>query len=488
MLDENRLSRLTTFIAEGMGLSFPRERWSDLDRSLSAAATAFGFAETRACADWLLSAPLSPDRLKILAAHLTVGETYFFRDRNAFRALSERVLPELIQDRLRHNRTIRIWSAGCCTGEEPYSIAIAIKEILPDAGRWNVSILATDINPFFLERAVKGSYKEWSFRDVPCVFKERYFRETDGRYAILPEIRAMVTFAHLNLVDDVYPSLATGTNAMDLVFCRNVLMYFRPDKVRSVVEKIDLALAEGGYVVVSPSEASKAFFPTFTTCNFPGAIFYRKDGSHVVEDAATFSSNMETMSAPGDPKTTDHDASLAVSEKPPLPAKSVDLQYERALALYEAGHYAEALQILGDPQGSFIDPKVLSLTARAAANLADLDGALAACEQWILKDRLDSRAHYLRAVILMEKGRHDKAQESLHRSLYLDPDFILGYFTLGSLARLQSSESEAIRNFQIALRLLSRSDPDAALPESDGLTARRLIETITALTSEEQLR
>jgi chemotaxis protein methyltransferase CheR len=274
---ESQWPPLSEFVARRMGLHFPRERRDDLQRGLAGAAQEFGFPDAAACADWLLAAPPSESQLQVLASHLTIGETYFFRDPQTLEALARTVLPELIRLRRGREQRLRIWSAGCCSGEEPYTLAILLHEALPDLSDWQVTITATDINPRFLHKAAAGVYGEWSFRNAPAGLKERYFHRTaDGRYAIAPRIRKLVDFSHLNLAQDAYPSLATGTNAMDIIFCRNVLMYFTPPQARTVIGNLHHALVEGGWLAVSPSEASQALCPEFTAVNFPGAIFYRK--------------------------------------------------------------------------------------------------------------------------------------------------------------------------------------------------------------------
>src|SRR5690606_39089542 len=131
--------------------------------------------------------------------------TYFFRDKPALEALSENILPELIDARRGCSQRLRVWSAACCSGEEAYSLAILINQALPDMSDWRMSITASDINPHFLKKAREGIYSEWSFRDTPAWLKERYFNITgDGRYMIISEIKQMVNFTHVTLVEDAY--------------------------------------------------------------------------------------------------------------------------------------------------------------------------------------------------------------------------------------------------------------------------------------------
>src|SRR5262249_27845182 len=138
--------RLSELIARGTGLHFPPERRRDLLRGLTSAAEELGFADVAECADGLLKTSLSSEQLHTLASHLTIGETYFFREPRTFEALANTVLPALIQRRRGRDQRLRLWSAACATGEEPYSLAILLRQLLPDWEDWRVTILATDIN------------------------------------------------------------------------------------------------------------------------------------------------------------------------------------------------------------------------------------------------------------------------------------------------------------------------------------------------------
>jgi chemotaxis protein methyltransferase CheR len=467
---------MSEFIAEHMGLHFPHERLADLQRGLAGAADEFGFDDIAACADWLLSTPLNRAQLQVLATHLTIGETYFFRDKRAFEVLASRVLPELIHARRGREQRLRLWSAACCSGEEAYSLAILLHQILPDLADWHVTILATDINPVFLRKAVAGSYGEWSFRDAPSGLKERYFNRTeDGRYAVRSEIKKLVTFEHVNLVEDSYPSLATDTNAMDLIFCRNVLMYFTPGQTRKVIGHLHHALMDGGWLAVSPSEASQALFSQFVTLNHPGVILYQKSGAGRRATPVPWAPPATATPPPGAPAAPPPEAPT-LAESRPVP-RAV------AASLYEQGRYGEAADaLLASFAEHMPEPGAFSLLARSLANQGRLADALGWCDRWIAADKMDAAGHYLRAVVLLEHGHPDEARGSLQRALYLEPNFVLAHFALGSLARSRDKHDEADKHFANTLDLLGRLQPHDVLPESDGLTAGRLTETITAMT------
>jgi chemotaxis protein methyltransferase CheR len=455
---------LSEFIAKNTGLHFPPERRCDLQRGLTAAAAEFGFADSARCADWLLSAPLTRPQLHTLASHLTVGETYFFRERKTFDALAQHILPELLRRRRGREQRLRLWSAACSTGEEPYSLAILLQQLLPDWRDWHITILATDINPRSLQKAAAGVYGEWSFRESPAWFRERYFTRTrDGRFAVEPHIRDCVTFAPMNLAQDCFPSLASDTNAMDVIFCRNVLMYFTSAHARKVVENLRSALTDDGWLAVSPAECSQALFSRFVAVNFPDCILYRKCSA--AERSSTW-----TPASSGTTTTSEcADGALGV---PQLSTPEVAAAAQTPLA---------SSDIPSAPSQTKQGPQELSQLARTLANQGNLADALVWSERWINADKINPAAHYIHAMVLQETGECKAARRSLDRAVYLQPDFALAHFALGNLARAESRTSAANRHFANALHVLRSCPSDQPLPESEGMTAGRLTEIITTV-------
>src|SRR6185369_9641997 len=159
----NTLALFSRFISRTMGLHTKDERLNELAQKVVSISRDFGYEDSEECMLWLMSAPLSREQSDILARSLTIGETYFLRDPQSYRVLEEQVLPQIISARRTGEKCLRIWSAGCSTGEEPYTIAILLSRILPDFDDWNIMLLATDINPVALERGRQGVYGNWSF-------------------------------------------------------------------------------------------------------------------------------------------------------------------------------------------------------------------------------------------------------------------------------------------------------------------------------------
>ncbi len=499
-ISDQQLSHFSEFVTARFGLHFPRKRCRDLARIIVFVTDDFGFTDAAACIQWLITAQLTRSQLDILAGRLTIGETYFFREQKSFDLLEARILPELIGSRRGKEQRLRIWSAGCSTGEEAYSIAIMLQRMIADLPRWNVTILATDLNPGSLRKAVSGEYSDWSFRGLPRWVRERYFaRNGEGRFEVAEPIRKMVTFAQLNLAEDQYPSLTNNTNAMDVIFCRNVLMYFAPHQMAKVVENMHHSLVPGGWLIVSPCETSHTLFPRFETVGFQDAIFYRKNGQR---KPAAVPPPLETVGSAAVPlpmqETAPGTAPLQLIVPPlpqPLPAPPAAQHpaipqpspYEEALALYRQGLYAEATMKLTGflAQGEAVHgppaaEKAVVLLARLFANQGDFAKALQWSEQAIAVHKLDPEVRYLQAIILQEQGEIEAAVAVLKKTLYLDQGFVLAHFALANLSLQRGRAKEAARHLENAAALLTAYGDDDILPGSEGMSARRLGEIIAA--------
>lgn len=494
-VDDQQLTQLRELVANRMGLQFPASRLLDLESGLALAAQEFGFKDVGSCVDSLVSSPLTRRQIETLAGYLTIGETYFFRDKNSFSILEERILPQLIRSRQAAERYLRIWSAGCATGEEPYSIAILLRKLIPDLSDWNITILATDINPHFLQKASRGIYGDWSFRDCPAWTKERYFKRIKrDHFEIVSDIKKMVAFAYHNLADDTYPSLLNNTNAMDIIFCRNVLMYFDPEVMKKAIQNFRLCLVNDGWLIVGPTEYSQTVNLQFAVVSFPNAIMYKKEsqGPSITGLPPKEDSTWTLLcGAPSRIATTSNSiADKEVTTTPPEPVlpPAVDIgvnekpdPYEKALTFFGRGRYAEAeeeiAKLLARNEG---DPRVMALRAKMYANQGKLGEALRWCQQSIATDKLNPAYHYLLATILQEHGQVEEAVCSLKRALYLDHGFALAYFALGNLTWWLGKLKESRKHFDNALLLLSKHREEEILPESEGITVGRLREIIGA--------
>jgi chemotaxis protein methyltransferase CheR len=466
------LEGLSSHVAAHLGLYFPRPRWHDLERGFRAAAGELGYRSTAECANRFLTGPISKEVFESLVGYLSIGETYFLREFRSFELVTSEIIPEIIRQRRGGEQRLRIWSAGCASGEEPYSMAILLQRMVHVLKEWNITILATDLNPKALSKAKEGIYTDWSFRNPPAWLKGKYFRKIDNSgWQIISSIRKMVDFSYLNLVKDSYPSLPGDTNAMDVIFCRNVLMYFTPELTKKVVDRLHRSLVDGGWLIVSPCEASLVRHSQFKAVSFGDAILFQKaaamTATKLLEPERQGNVAMEIR------QYREEDA----------PAQEAASPYQEALALYDQGLYSEAEKrlapLLLPPDKK--NGKAQVLLGRIRANQGELAEALCLVEQSITADKLNPGLHYLRAIILQEQEVDTEAAASLKRALYLDQGLVLAHVALANIAMRQGRRKEFRRYMDNALAILSAYQADEILPESEGMTAGRLRKIIASM-------
>lgn len=524
ILRNDLLMRFSQFISDSMGAYFPKEGLSDFEKKLPAIAHAFGFSDSVECIEWLMQSPLNEEQISKLAETLTVGETYFFRDAGCMKALKEKIIPGIINARSGKDQHIRIWSAACCTGEEPYSLAILLHQLIPDLENWRISILGTDINTQFLQKARKGCYKEWSFRATPKEIKEKYFKKNpEGLYSLLPEIRQMVKFAYLNLVEDVYPALVNETNGMDIVLCNNVLIYFSQNNIEKVIRQLSSSLVNEGWLLVSSIEVPYVNDPRlapvkfFEATIFGKSLIYSEDfpkeplkgntfkkgkittsqeiGTIKVELPAflnlekpilefDFSQNKENSEAKQS-KRKSEDFSLKATKQ-----KTTDISsYSELTDLFQKGMYEEVAARIEDklfplkksPESMKENLKDIILLTQTYANQGKLLLALEWCERALNADKLDAILYFLKASILNELDRTAEAKEACKHALYLDPNFTIAEFTLGNILLREGNAEESKKHLRNTLKQLKNYADKDQLPAAEGITASSLAEIVKSM-------
>ncbi len=448
------MQRLSARVEERTGLSFAQDRWPDLERRVLKAGAQLGIDDLDTCLERFARGAWTGPEFEMLAAHLTVGETYFMRDPAAFGALERFILPPLIARRAVEGRNLRLWSAGCCTGEEAYSLAISCRRTVPDIETWNVSVLGTDLSKGFLAKARAAAYTSWSFREQPDWLQPRYFRPVGGgKLEVIARVRSMVEFARLNLADDTWPSLPTHTNAMDVIFCRNVLMYFTAEFQQRVVDAFHRSLAEGGCLIVSPAEANATLFSMFQTEQHASVTVYRKVSGH------SPTAILASRAAP---------AAIHVAPTP---------EVRRPDAQAPVMSAREVVPATPEVAESDTEGRLLAIV-RSLADQGRLDEALKASLALMDLDRGCAEAHFLQATICHELGLVREETLALNRALYLEPDFVAAHHALGALYARLGNKAKARHHIGIALGLLNSMRPETLVPGSDGMTAAQFADAI----------
>ncbi len=454
-------------LAEVMGLDFPAQRVNDLKRSFAGAARAFGFeGDPTACIRWLATQPLTADQQQVLADHLTVPETYFYREAPALEVLRSTVLPDLVTARRGTSRRLHVWSAACCSGEEAYTLAMLLREAVPHPEGWDLRVLGTDLNTTWLDKARRGCYADWSFRDTPAWLTSRYFhRQADGLQCVNEDVRRLVRFEALNLMD--LPRQPLPHAHVDVIACRNVLMYFTPDHARRVLGALRRCLPDDGWLMLSAAESSVAPRDLFVPVNVGAVTLFRP---------ATAADLPMPAKAPRLRPSIDGDT-LVLSPPISLSGSTTNVPPPAPLARPRANGPA--------PAHTSADA---ATRARRCADEGRWTEALASCERWIAADKLDPAGHYTLGVVLLEQGEQgagsaglDAARAALQRAVFLDHEFVLAHFALGNLAARRGRADAAARHYANARRALRRYRDDAVLPESRDLRAAQLADMLHAM-------
>jgi len=444
------------------------------------------------------------DEFRELLNLLTVKHTYFFRNEPQFKVLKEKILPEIVarkaggsysvprtaysvkenSDAARSTQyaaqkpSLRIWSAGCSTGEEPYSIAMTVKDAIPDLENWDVQILATDASTEALEAAKRGVYSVNSMRLVDPGHLMAHFAEIpkagpDARYALRDEIKKMVNFAYFNLMDEDYP------RGFDIIFCRNVTIYFELETTINVTRKFEQSLDDDGYLFIGYSETLQFIADKFRMMNLEDAIFYVKS-----KEPAAGLAEFAPLAVPPAARKIDEvleelskaefRAEEEAIEKKAHPARFDELLI-RAIKSIHAKNYEEAVSLIGEARD--IDKDAVEpyyLAAEAYTNQGRFREARENLDTALDKDAMFAPAHYLLGAIHSEEARTEEAEKSYRRSIYLDKEFSLAHFSLGNIYKESGRINAALREYRNTLNILSKSKPYDILPYSGGFNAATL--------------
>jgi len=427
----------------------------------------------------------APAECAALAREVTVGETYFFRNSQQFDALVDIAPP----DRMRANvatRRLRLLSAGCASGEEAYSLAIALRETVGIIG-WEVSLRAIDINPGALEKAAGARYSSWALRETPPRTRERWFHAAGRDFVLDPEIRAAVRFDERNLaVDDAE---LWQPESLDVVFCRNVIMYFAPERAQALIGRIARALQPGGYLFLGHAETLRGLSEDFHLRHTHDTFYYqRKEEARPAPPPPITRSRRDAVN---DTQPVADDAWVDMirdaSERVAALAAGSSQPQERqtrepppnligVLDLLKREQFADALNLLrSSAQGDNQDPDRLLLEATLLANCRLLPAAEDACRLLLSIDELNAGAYYVLALCRESVGDSVGAAEHDRVAAYLDPCFAMPRLHLGLLARRAREQDVAQRELALASVLLKREDASRLLLFGGGFNRDSLL-------------
>jgi chemotaxis protein methyltransferase CheR len=429
---------------------------------------------------------------------LTNNESYFFRDKEQLNILKSYIFPELIK-RNRNRKTLRICSAGCSTGQEPYTIAILLKELLPDFQQWNILILGIDIDRKALEVAQKAIYEPWSFRGVDENLKKQYFQENKNQFYLVPEIKNLVKFQVVNLVKDPFPQIHSELKEMDLILCRNVFIYFENITIAKVLEKIYCTLQPSGYFLTGHTELSGVILNRFEKIAFPESIIYRRSEQTKLSSEKSIDLLSPSAIALNDkvnfnsPKTSLQKSETKLEnflKTQPLN----NLNKVETVQVQDKNHFQNVKKILLEAEALLTQEKyelaiekaqkILQieakhfqahyLLAQTYANLGQYEQAIQACQQAIQIETFALAPYYLLAKIAEEKSNFEEAKRILKQIIYLEPNSVVAYLDLSHIYRQEGDRIRENKMQEAALNILQQLPPDTKIRERDNITVAEL--------------
>jgi chemotaxis protein methyltransferase CheR len=434
-----------------------------------------------------------------LAEELTVGETYFFRHPDQFRAFTDVATQARLQLPSPH-RPLRILSAGCASGEEAYSLAILLHQHLSDALKFGALITAIDVNPASIAKATNAQYSSWSLRGTPEDIRQRYFRG-EKTITLDSSVRGLVSFELRNLVDanDGF----WQPEQFDVIFCRNVVMYFTPEATRSVINRFTRSLVPGGYLFLGPAETLRGISPDYHLRHTHGTFYYqRRTPNERPTPLAWNHTSYPPVAAPeenvlpaGDvswvsaiSRAADRIAQLTrgtrvaanpLEDQPPASSASVTepprsrLQAARDMVREE--RFAEALAVLRTYRDAANDSDGQLLEAVILTNSGQPAEAEELCRRVLGGNELNPEAHYLLALCREHEKDFETAAEHDRTAIYLDQRFAMPHLHLGLLSKRLGDEAGLRREFRQARTLLPQEDTGRILLFGGGFSREMLM-------------
>jgi len=478
LIDYNQLERFKRVVTERLGLCIFNEDKETFRKSLSARMKSLDINDSGEYLNLLESDNLDgKDEWKELINVITTGESYFFRDRGHFFLLRNIILPELIKKN-ETERSLRIWSAGCSTGEEPYSIAILLDMLLPDISSWDILITGTDINENSIEKANRGIYSGWSFRMADKDMQEKYFVKRSDEWEINESIKKTVTFRYGNLIWDSSFSERHETCSMDMIICRNVFIYFDKEAVSTVLNKFVRILKHDGFLVTGHTELFGHDLSSMNQMMFPEAVIYKKNAG-VKTRVKIFSVMHEHAVELKNAIETPFNLSVKKIHASKL-IKRINPEHEpdktnKTTGNSESGGISEIGPSAGNGEYDSILQK-----ARTYANSGEYDKASELIRLVLKINVYSADPYFLLAQIAEMRGNIEEAKEMFRKAIFLDPEFIAAYCELAAIYEKVKDIPRAARARSTAVELLGFLEPRSTVKPYD-ITAGELIEYIRYL-------
>jgi len=470
--DEHR--KFHDFLIRHSGLHFERRNIKMLERGLDSRMAALRIDSYSEYYEYLEQNMERRQELQKLIQFLTVGETFFFRYHGHFEALAKNCLADLIRHPAK--KSLRIWSAGCSTGEEPYSIAMALMEAIPDWKKRDIKIIATDINSSSLRRAKEGVYSSWKMRVTPHHYIEKYFKVIGESYLVRDEVKSLVDFSYFNL-----QSSSPRTNEpFDAIFCRNVLIYFTTSTTKKVVEMFADSLSPGGHMFLGHSETLLNVSARFERHVHDGSFYYSKKTAPVVlpeKPALKVLPPLERPSKAAEPAVRKAPVTGPFVSLDSARSNDPDDLFRKGLGCLHQENYPaaaetfkELLQIKPKHTGAILG------TGQVHMAQGRNDQALHCCAEALALNDLLPEGYYLRGLLLEMAEQFADAFEEYRKAILLKIDFVMPHYQLAKLCFRTGDRKTSVREFRNSVKLLEKAAMGAVIPYSGGLSREIFLE------------
>lgn len=476
-LRDDQWQRLRQLLRKYSGMECPDNRREDLVQATALAARYAGDINTTALIE-RLDEPGQDALRSVWISAFTIHETYFFRDGPQLNAIRQIVLPERIAAR-RQERTLKIWSAGCSTGDEAYTLAIMLDQMLPDAELWNIRILGTDISGDVVQKARKGLYREWAFRQTPMHIRDEYFQPAGtNQWRVSEKLTKCVRFEHLNLKTGAYPSIMTGLYDLDLILCRNVLIYFTREDMDATIARMADCLAPGGFLALGPAEPTPAAgLPLELAPSSSSSLYRHKPGTQSktsIWSSVTTTSIDANASSLARPSINEL---LSAASRGLNQPKQDDKQTEMQSSSSPISSKAQVPrpEIKSRPEPIVEKSEKIGLAKiKSLAEVGEWDELIRRSAELLPTDPLNAELQYFLALAFKETGRLTEAKESLRKCLFINNRHWMAHLVLAGVWQRESQSDRAKSHLSAILKGLEFKDPAEILPESDGVSVGRM--------------
>ncbi|MFT3708882.1 MAG: CheR family methyltransferase [Archangium sp.] len=470
-IERASLDQLASLLLERAGLKITPDGYYGLRLALHARMPALGIVDA---AEYVgrLKQRAGEHELRSLIPLVTVGKTEFFRDSRQFGAFEKTVFPQVLARARQEVRQAKLWSAGCATGEEPYSLGMVGLEYAATPA--SLDIWATDLNPAATESAMRGHFPARRLVGVSEERIERFFKPVDGGYQVIPEVRQLVRFEGQNLAAPVWPQVTA--RSLDVIFCRNVIIYFDQPTIIGVMERFFEVLRPGGWLFLGYSESLFKISTRFEMVEVGGTFAYQRPST-------TFRATPSSLppaprpSAPVHPRSaTDVESALRALKRaqtivpvpsapsaptpalgaPPVPkpppTRTPVERLAEVIDAIERGDFPKALRSVR----RLVDDEPEDLAARLTlgnvhALMGNVDEARETYRQALSREALCVEARLYLALAAMQGGQLDEAKIELTRGLFLEPTLAIGHYLLGQVNERLNDRDGALRAYRNAI-------------------------------------